>query len=226
MHRERLEELSRLKEQNQVNVYDTSNEINQDFLNKQITSQQNEFIKTQMYNQNPNINYFNPSLAVPFYQYASSSPVHSQIQMQNYYQPDQVKKLEQISPAFNLNQQNLKRESLVDDENLDGLATIVYEKLLLKKNADNKLKSKFLNDKPLECSISNTSCTSSRQENDEYMIDLIIESTRKENENKLKVNQPKASNNKNSKKFSKEFQQSLNNDLEESKLIEELFFIK
>ena len=58
------------------------------------------------------------------------------------------------------------------------------------------------------------------------MIDLIIESTRKENENKLKANQPKAINNKNSKKLSIEFQQSLNNDLEESKLIEELFFIK
>lgn len=85
----------------------------------------------------------------------------------------------------------------LDEESLENLANIVYKKMILKKKSS----------KPkLDMELKKTK---KENDQDESLVDLIIEETKSINSLKKKNDQP------------------LNNeDMEESKLIEDLFFIK
>ena len=202
IHRERLEEISRQKEdekQTRSVVYYENTPLCQNNLDLLIQNQQNELNKLIYLNMNPAILSPNSSAA--------------NINIQNLIPSKQDgKKSETISNQVEEN-----------EVNLENLASLVYEKLIIKKNEENKLKSFNSND------ISKASVTSVKQENEKYLEDLIcdekIHLVKKQMKNK-NTKTPVRTCTSTTKLDPKYFMQT--NDLqemEESKLIEELFFI-
>ena len=203
IHRERLEEISRQKEDEKLEtrnvVYYENTPLCQNNLDLLIQNQQNELNKLIYLNMNPVI-------------LSPNSPA-ANINIQNVIPSKQVdKKSETIS--------NQKEENEV---NLENLASLVYEKLIIKKNEEKKLKSFNSND------ISNASVTSVKQENEKYLEELIcddkIHLVKKQMKNKnTKTNVRTCTS---TTKLDPKYFMHTNDlqEMEESKLIEELFFI-
>ena len=106
--------------------------------------------------------------------------------------------------------------------NLENLAALVYKKLMLKKVAEDS-KVSICSRKPQslsECQA-DVSFASSKQENDKFLVDLILEQSTNEN-NKQHGKEKKPSSTPLDSKY---FVSTQSQELEDTKLIEELFFI-
>lgn len=121
-----------------------------------------------------------------------------------------------VNAQMNQAEQNkIIRSNELDDESLESLATIVYKKMMLKKKTD-KANTKLKNQKQIDLSC----CSSiSKQDNDESLIDLIIEESK--SLNSLNCNKKSQIS-----RTDFNFNDNHDVDLEESKLLEDLFFIK
>ena len=207
IHRERLEEISRQKEEEMQsrnvvyyeNTPQQSQQLHHNNLDLLIQNQQNELSRLLYLNINPALT---PNMP--------TSTNH----IQHLTTPTQiVHKSENISKQVDEN-----------EVNLENLASLVYEKLIIKKSEEKKQKSFNSND------ISNASITSVKQENERYLVDLICDENSQVNKKQINNKSiktlvkkcPKAPTKLDSKHFlhTNEIQ-----DMEESKLIEELFFI-
>jgi hypothetical protein len=202
IHRERLEEISRQKEdekQTRSVVYYENTPLCQNNLDLLIQNQQNELNKLIYLNMNPVI--LSPN----------SSAANSNIQNLIPSKQD-AKKSERIPNQVEEN-----------EVNLENLASLVYEKLIIKKNEEKKLKSFNSND------ISNASVTSVKQENEKCLEDLIcdekihlVKKQMKNKNTKTPIRTCTSTTNLDPKYF---MNTNDPQEMEESKLIEELFFI-
>ncbi len=194
IHRERLEELNRIKLENQA--------INQ------LSMQQNQF---------------------------DLMSYHQLIQMAPHPQPNLINQNlmpqmipYQINQHKQINHEHLTIQQPVNDlenTNLENLATLVYEKLKVKKKHEtSKCNKSNNNDSKFSLSNKNNSSpnSSGKQDYDDYLIDFIIEQNESFRSTKS-IDKSKLSNNF---KCINTLNKNVNRDTESDKLIEELFFLK
>ncbi|CAF0829765.1 unnamed protein product [Brachionus calyciflorus] len=170
--------------------------------------------ENQKINQNNPPNFVYPS-QLPLHQFSHHVLPSENFQLMNLIPkqvPFQVQQ-EQSSTPVTQSDSGIKLNDL-DEESLENLANIVYKKMVMKKKKDVKpVKKQLKHEKEL-----NKKSKEMLDENDECLVDFIIEETK--SINSLKVNDKKIDRNKARESLVSQ------EDLEESKLIEDLFFIK
>jgi len=203
IHRERLEEIARQKEEEKHNsnvVYYENTPLCDNNLDLLIQNQQNELSKLLLLNMNPKLsaNLSNPTNCI-----------------QNFHPSKHI--LHEKDEAL-LNQPN------ENELNLENLASLVYEKLMIKKN-EKKSKSLVSND------ISSISAKSVKQQNENFLAELICgeksqETNKYSNKKNVKTQVKKFPSTSTARLDPKYYTNTIaEQEKEESKLIEELFFI-
>ena len=217
LHNERLEELNRLKCESQYSGLssnsDPSINSNKMFAHPTVIGDQfayqQQFLQLQMMQNQAN--------------YCASSPQIDQIQTlleeQKFANSQQQSKIvptipyqqQHILPGFSqfqmqsINNSGLSEQQLVSgDQNLECLASLVYQKLLMKKTLREQSKAKAKSSKK---SVGDVQF----QENDDFLIRVINQGNQKKSDV--------------SKDLSSANETDEYNENEESKLIEDLFFI-
>jgi hypothetical protein len=202
IHRERLEEIARQKEEEKHTsnvVYYENTPLCDNNLDLLIQNQQNELSKLLLLNMNPKLsaNLSNPTNCI-----------------QNFHPSKHI--FHKKDDAHNQTNEN--------EVNLENLASLVYEKLMIKKN-EKKTKSLVSND------ISNISVKSVKQHNENFLAELICEEksqeTNKYNNKKNIKTQVKQFPSTSIARLDPKYYTNTNaeQEIKESKLIEELFFI-
>ncbi len=201
IHRERLEEIARQKEEEKHNsngVYYENTPLCDNNLDLLIQNQQNELSKLLLLNTNPKLgaNLYNPTNCI-----------------RNFH-----------PSKHNFHEDEALNQANENEVNLENLASLVYQKLMIKKN-EKKSKSLATND------TSSISVTSVKQENEHFLAELIREEkTQVINNHNNKKNiktHIKTFPSTSTARLDSKYYTNTNDaqEIEESKLIEELFFI-